>query len=118
MLWINKFRFSHGDQMLLTTIPRRPSRTHSFDRHVDRTFAQLARLAFGAGPFSTTAGPTVSATWNDESYVLTVDVPGVPDEALSVSVAGHTLVLDVATDALTWSQRVRLPRTLDVEATT
>ena len=50
--------------------------------------------------------------------MLTVDVPGVPEEALSVSVAGRTLVLDVATDKLTWNERIRLPHTLDVEATT
>ena len=60
----------------------------------------------------------VSATWNDGTYVLTVDVPGVPEEALSVSVTGRTLVLDVATESLTWTERIRLPHTLDVEATT
>ena len=50
--------------------------------------------------------------------MLTVDLPGVPEEALSVSVAGRTLVLDVATDNLSWNERIRLPLTLDVDATT
>ena len=58
-----------------------------------------------------------TATWNDGSYVLTLDVPGVPEEALSVSVTGRTLVLDVNTDELTWNQRIRLPQTVDVEST-
>ena len=50
--------------------------------------------------------------------MLTVDVPGVPEEALSVSVTGRTLVLDVSTDNLTWNERIRLPHTLDIEAVT
>ena len=104
--------------MLLTTLPVRPVRTSAFDRRFDRTFAQLAGLAFGAGSFARPTPPAVSATWNDGTYVLTVDVPGVPEEALSVSVAGRTLVVDVATDNLTWNERIRLPHVLDVEATT
>ena len=84
----------------------------------DRTFAQLANLAFGTGTFQRPAAPAVSATWNDGTYVLTVDVPGVPEEALSVSVTGRTLVLDVSTDNLTWNERIRLPHTLDIEAVT
>jgi HSP20 family protein len=104
--------------MLLTTVPGRPVRTTSFDRRFDRTFAQLAGLAFGAGSFARPNSPAVSASWNDGTYVLTVDVPGVPEEALSVAVAGRTLTVDVATDNLTWNERIRLPQILDVEATT
>ena len=104
--------------MLFTTVPVRPVRTTSFDRHFDRTFAHLASLAFGAATVDRTATPAPSATWNDGTYVLTVDLPGVPEEALSVSVAGRTLVLEVATDALSWNERIRLPLTLDVDATT
>jgi HSP20 family molecular chaperone IbpA len=102
--------------MLLTTV--RPARTTAFDRRFDRTFAQLAGLAFGEGSHARRNSPAVSATWNDGTYVLTVDVPGVPEEALSVSVAGRTLIVDVATDNLTWNERIRLPQVLDVEATT
>jgi HSP20 family molecular chaperone IbpA len=104
--------------MLLTTLPARPVTTTAFDRRFDRAFAQLAGLAFGAGSFARQNSPAVSATWTDGTYVLTVDVPGVPEEALSVSVAGRTLIVDVATDNLTWNERIRLPQTLDVEATT
>jgi HSP20 family protein len=102
--------------MLLTTV--RPARTTAFDRRFDRTFAQLAGLAFGEGSHARRTSPAVSATWNDGTYVLTVDVPGVPEEALSVSVSGRTLIVDVATDNLTWNERIRLPQVLDVEATT
>ncbi len=108
--------------MLLTTVPVRPVRTSAFDRRFDRTFdrriAHLANLAFGTGTFQRPATPAVSATWNDGAYVLTADVPGVPEEALSVSVTGRTLVLDVSTDNLTWNERIRLPHTLDIEAVT
>jgi HSP20 family protein len=102
--------------MLLTTV--RPLRTAGFDRRFDRRFAQLAGLALGAGSFARANSPAVSATWNDGTYVFTVDLPGVPEEALSVSVAGRTLIVDVATDNLTWNERVRLPHVLDIEATT
>ena len=37
--------------MLLTTLPVRPVRTNSLDRRFDRTFAQFASLALGAGAF-------------------------------------------------------------------
>lgn len=100
--------------MLLTTFPVRPvraPRTHSFDR----TFAELAELALRSGSHHQ---PATSATWSDGAYVLTVDVPGVPEEALSVSVTGRTLVIDVATTDLNWNDRIRLPHTLDVEAAT
>lgn len=74
----------------------------------------------GFGPLSTRferrfQWPAVSGQWADGAYTLTVDLPGVPHDALSVSVAGRTLVLDVATDSLTWNERIRLPQTLDVE---
>jgi HSP20 family protein len=103
--------------MLLTTLPVRSVRSSSFDRRFDRTFAHLAGLALGTSTFARQASPAVSGSWNDGAYVLTVDVPGVPAEALSVSVTGRTLVLDVATDQLTWNERIRLPHTLDIEAT-
>jgi HSP20 family protein len=102
--------------MLLTTV--RPIRTSAFDRRFDRTFAQLAGLALGAGSSARPTSPAVSATWNDGTYLLTVDLPGVPEEAVSVSVAGRTLIVDVATDNLTWNERVRLPHVLDIAATT
>jgi HSP20 family molecular chaperone IbpA len=102
--------------MLLTTPIVWPSYRWSFDRRFDRTFAQLAQLAFGSDverPF----GPTVSATWKDGSYVVTLDAPGIPEEALSVSVTGRMLMLDVNTDELTWNQRIRLPQGLAVDST-
>ena len=102
--------------MLLTTRTAWPTYHRSVDRRFDRTFAQLASLAFGAG-VERSFGPSVSAAWKDGSYVLTLDVPGVPEEALSVSVTGRTLVLDVNTDELTWNQQVRLPQTVDVGST-
>src|SRR5262245_15158730 len=102
--------------LLTTTRTVWPTYRRSFDRRFDRTFAQLADLAFGAGA-ERSFGPRLAASWNDGSYVLTLDVPGVPEEALSVSVTGRTLALDVNTDELTWNQQVRLPQTVDVEST-
>jgi HSP20 family protein len=102
--------------MLLTTRPAWPT-ARPFDRQFDRTFAQLANFAFASRDFDRAFGPTVAASWKDGAYVLTVDLPGVPEDALSVSVTGRTVVLEVAADELTWNQQVRLPQTLDVEST-
>lgn len=63
--------------------------------------------------FSRSATPAVSGRWADGVYELTADLPGVPDDSVAVSVAGRTLTIDVATDELTWNERVRLPQTLD-----
>jgi HSP20 family protein len=103
--------------MLLTTLPVRPLRTFRTSPF-DRTFAQLANLALATGTSHRPATPATTATWNDGAYVLTVDLPGVPEDALSVSITGRTLALDVVTDDLTWNERIRLPHTLDVDATT
>lgn len=73
---------------------------------------------FVRAPFTRTASPAVSGTWVDGAYELTADLPGVPEDSVGVSVAGRTLAIDVSTDALTWSERIRLPQTLDAEQVT
>jgi HSP20 family protein len=101
--------------MIVTTRNRYPlySPTH-FDRAFDRAFARLATLSTPRPAF----GPSVKGGWSDDGYELTVDLPGVPENAVGVSVAGRTLSIDVSTDDLTWSRRVRLPQTLDPEQVT
>jgi HSP20 family molecular chaperone IbpA len=86
----------------------------SFDRAFDRAFARLATLSAPRPTF----GPSVNGAWAEGGYELTVDLPGVPENAVGVSVAGRTLSIDVSTDELTWSRRVRLPQTLDPEQVT
>lgn len=98
--------------LVTTTYPLR-----TFDRRFDRAFSNLAGWAFGPAT-RPQAVPAVSGDWADGNYVLTVDLPGVPEDALSVNVAGRTLTIDVATDELTWNERLRLPQTLDPEQVT
>ncbi len=71
--------------------------------------------SFVRTPFARPATPAVSGHWVDQAYELTADLPGVPDDAVAVAVAGRTLSIDVATDGLTWNERIRLPQTLDPE---
>lgn len=59
--------------------------------------------------------PLVKGAWVDDAYQLTVDLPGVADDAVGVSVAGRTLTIDVATESTTWSRQLRLAQTLDPE---
>lgn len=106
--------------MLVTYPTRSPLATwRSFDRSFDRAFAQLA--AFST-PQSTVRpvrsfGPSVSGSWTDEAYEFTVDLPGVPEENVAVSVTGRTVALDVnaGDESSSWSRSVRLPQTLDPE---
>jgi len=68
--------------------------------------------------FTRAASPSVAGAWVDGAYELTADLPGVPEDAVGVSVAGRTLAIDVSADALTLSERIRLPQTLDAEQVT
>ena len=89
--------------MILRTRPYSPV----FDQRVDRMFAELTRS------LGTTRTPNVDATWVDGQLRLTVDVPGTPEEAIGVEVAGRTLTVSVDHDANTWSRSVRLGAQLD-----
>jgi HSP20 family molecular chaperone IbpA len=98
--------------MYLTTSPlfapvvrRRPALDTTFDR-------ALTALARSYGD----VGHRVEGSWNDGTYQLTVDLPGTPEEAVGVSVAGRTLTITVAGEGdSTWTRRLRLAQTLDPE---
>ena len=98
--------------MYLTTSPlfapavrRRPALDTTFDR-------ALTALARSYGD----VGHRVEGSWNDGTYQLTVDLPGTPEEAVGVSVAGRTLTITVAGEGdSSWTRRLRLAQTLDPE---
>jgi HSP20 family molecular chaperone IbpA len=83
-----------------------------FDRSFDRAFEQLTDSFFDT---SRTTGPVIDGAWVDHRYVLTVDLPGVPAEAVTVEVTGTTLTLGATTDSLNWKRSVRLGGRLDPE---
>lgn len=80
------------------------------DVNFDRAFEQLANSFFEP---RRQAGPVVDGAWHDDEYVLTVDLPGVPAEAVSVEVRGDTLSLGAATDKMEWQRTLRLGDRLD-----
>lgn len=92
--------------LTVRTVPRTPA----FDRSFDRAFDQLVGSFFET---RRSAGPVVDASWQGDTYVLTVDLPGVPASAVGVEVAGQTLTLSATTDQLTWQRAVRLGGRLD-----
>lgn len=96
--------------MIVRTRPFLPA----FDQRVDRVFNQLTSSLLSTGG----RAPVVDARWADGDLVLTVDLPGTPDEAVHVDVAGRTLTIAVETDELSWSRGVRLGTALDAEAVT
>ena len=98
--------------MYLTTSPfftPAVRRSPALDGTFDRALTALARSYADVGH-------RVEGSWNDGAYQLTVDLPGTPEEAVGVSVAGRTLTLTVAGEGdSTWTRRLRLAQTLDPE---
>lgn len=80
---------------------------------LDTTFEQLTHSLFAPAAIPATATP-VDARWHDGSLVLTVDLPGTPDEAIAVDVAGRQLTIAV-TGERPWQRTVRLGAALDPE---
>lgn len=87
-----------------------PTFDRPFDRTFDRAFEQLTNSFFDT---RRTNAPVVDGAWIDDEYVLTVDLPGVPAEAVTVEVTGTTLSLGATTESLDWKRSVRLGERLD-----
>ena len=81
----------------------------AFDSSFDRTFEQLTQSFFE--PFRRV--PSVDSSSVDGSLVLTVDLPGVPSEAVNVEVAGRSLTIGARTDELQWERTVQLGTSVD-----
>lgn len=90
-------------------VRHRPTTARALDPF-DRAFDQLTASFFEPRRRS---GPHLEATWNDEALVLTVDLPGVPADAVSVEVAGRVLTLGVDTDSYQWSRSLTIGERLD-----
>ena len=81
-----------------------------FDRTIDRAFEQLTNSFYDT---RRTASPVLDGAWDGDEYVLTVDLPGVPAEAVAVDVAGTTLTLGATTDTFEWKRSLKLGGRLD-----
>jgi HSP20 family protein len=97
--------------MLVRTRPF-TARLRPFD--FDRTFDDLVDSFFSPGRFAP-AAPAVASTWEDGALKLTVDLPGVPQDAVDVSVAGRALSISVKTDTLSWQRTLSVGAGLDPE---
>lgn len=84
-------------------------------RSFDRTFDQLTRSFFETA--ARPSGPTFNGSWVDDEYVLTLDLPGVPAEAVKVDVVGEflqvTVKSDSASDSVDFERKLRLNAKLD-----
>ena len=87
-------------------------------RHpLDAAFEQLTQSFFTPTTSATT--PVVDARWHDGALELTVDLPGTPEEAIDVQVAGRELTIAVDPSSgdttRTWRRTIRLGNALDPE---
>jgi HSP20 family molecular chaperone IbpA len=85
----------------------------AFAGSFDRTFQQLVN---GFYTSSARRSPVVQATTDEGSVILTVDLPGVPAEAIDVQVAGRTLTLKAEHDGLSWERSTRLGTQFDLDS--
>jgi HSP20 family molecular chaperone IbpA len=93
----------------------------ALDRSFDRTFDQLTAGLLSTAMTTRRQPPEVRAHHDDQDHdalVLSVDLPGVPAEAVSVDVAGRSLTLGVDTETLQWSRSLQLGPALDPEKVT
>jgi HSP20 family protein len=99
--------------MLVRTRPF-TARLRPFEWTFDRTFDDVVDSFFSPGRFAP-ATPAVASTWEDGALKLTVDLPGVPQDAVDVSVAGRALTIGVKTDNLSWERTLSVGSGLDPE---
>jgi len=93
----------------------------ALDRSFDRTFEQLTAGLLPAPASRRRPLPEVRAHHDDtdrDSLVLTVDLPGVGADAVTVEVAGRSLTLGVDTETLQWSRSLQLGPALDPDKVT
>jgi HSP20 family protein len=89
-------------------------RLRPLDWSFDRRFDDLVDSVFSSARY-TPAAPAVASTWEDGVLKLTVDLPGIPQDAVDVSVAGRALTIGVKTDTLSWERTLSLGTGLDPE---
>jgi len=79
---------------------------------IDRSFGNIVNSLFETPAF----GPAVRADWSGDDYVVTVDLPGVSADDVTVEVAGNTLTLAATSGESTWTRSLRLGGSLDPNA--
>lgn len=83
---------------------------------VDQVFNQLTRSLMSATPTSNGTGrrqPFIQTSWVNDEYVLSVDLPGVRPDLVSVEVVGDRLRLVVGGDEFATDRSLRLHAQLD-----
>jgi HSP20 family molecular chaperone IbpA len=71
------------------------TRSYSPFRTFDRTFDELIASALRPARSLRASLFAFDAAWKDGNLILTVDLPGVPDDSIKVSVADRTLTVAV-----------------------
>lgn len=100
----------------------RTTSSSSIPSGIDRAFQQLSQSLMPSGSWAWRTAPSVHAVWRGENLELSVDLPGVPREAVSIDVAGRALTIGVEHQSegeqLRWSRSFQLGGSLDPDAVT
>lgn len=92
--------------------PNLRSFDRDFERFVDEVFYRPAAAAT-----ATTAARRCEVTQGDEAFTLTLDVPGIPKEDLSIGVEGQVLRIETRPEAARQAKYAwELPQDVDVAA--
>ena len=84
--------------------------TATRDHSLDRVFEQLTGSLFDS---RRPTGPVIDGAWTDDEYVLTIDLPGIPADAVSVELTGSTLTITAPTNTTEWQRNLKLGGRLD-----
>ena len=96
----------------VTPFDARLARVRSpFDAGMDRAFDQIVQQ------LSTPVrrSPACRGEWDDDHFVLTVDLPGVPSDRVAVEVTDRVLTVSATLDDGEWSRSLKLGLSLDPE---
>jgi|SRR5579872_2815871 len=85
--------------------PMRPVRLSlDLDRRIDQVFTELIHQPWGREFSAAAWQPAIDVYETGDSYLIELDIPGVPPENVEVRVDGRRVVIQGTRETVTWSR--------------